>query len=343
MNKKILGGLLITIFTLITIYILFTSDEIENFPHIIKILDIRYLLLAISFMLLYLVVNSTIIYIIGKEITPNISYFRAVNLSFIGQYYSLITPLASGGQPAQVIEMKTKYDVPLMKATTLTVKKFIIYQVVVSIYAIIMFFIRYEFILNTYGNIVVFIIIGLLFNLISGIIIVLLAYTDIFVKKIGEFILKLMHKLRLFKNLTKDELFFHIDDYVKNIDDIKNNKKKMVILVILTFIQLTIYFSITYWIYLAFKQEGATYLDILSIQTIIYVVVSFIPTPGGAGATEGTFYILFKAFFNRGVLLYAMALSRLIVYYGNIVLSGSFIIGERVYKKIKVRSIKSVS
>jgi uncharacterized protein (TIRG00374 family) len=343
MNKKILGGLLITIFTLITIYILFTSDEIENFPHIIKILDIRYLLLAISFMLLYLVVNSTIIYIIGKEITPNISYFRAVNLSFIGQYYSLITPLASGGQPAQVIEMKTKYDVPLMKATTLTVKKFIIYQVVVSIYAIIMFFIRYEFILNTYGNIVVFIIIGLLFNLISGIIIVLLAYTDIFVKKIGEFILKLMHKLRLFKNLTKDELFFHIDDYVKNIDDIKNNKKKMVILVILTFIQLTIYFSITYWIYLAFKQEGATYLDILSIQTIIYVVVSFIPTPGGAGATEGTFYILFKAFFNRGVLLYAMALSRLIVYYGNIVLSGSFIIGERVYNKIKVRSIKSVS
>lgn len=334
-NKKFIGLLIIIVFTIITLYILFTSDEIENFPYIIKILDIRYLIIAIGSMLLYLIINSTIIYIIGREISPNISYLRAIYLSFVGQYYSLITPFASGGQPAQIIEMKNKYNVPFMKGTTLTVKKFIIYQVVVSLYAIIMFLFRFDFIMAKYSNIVIFIIIGLAFNLVSGIIIIMLAYTDYFVKKLGDVLLKILHKLKLFKKLTKEDLYTHIDEYVKNIDDIKNNKNKMLLLIILTILQLTVLFSITYWIYLAFRQEGATFIDILAIQTIIYVVVSFIPTPGGAGATEGTFYILFKVFFSKGVLLYAMALSRLIVYYGNIMLSGIIIVGTRVKDSIK--------
>lgn len=106
----------------------------------------------------------------------------------------------------------------------------------------------------------------------------------------------------------------------------------------MTFIQLTVYFSITYFIYLSLGQDGAHYIDILAIQTIVYVVVSFIPTPGGAGASEGSFYLLFKVFFSRDILLYAMALWRIIVYYGNMILSGLILLGVRIVTYFKKKN-----
>ncbi|GKX28374.1 phosphatidylglycerol lysyltransferase [Vallitalea longa] len=335
MKKKIIGIIIVVVFTIITLYLLSSSEEIAEFPELVKRLDLKFLYIAILLMLLYLLINSTIIFVIGKEISKEITFMKSVYLSFVGQYYSLITPFAAGGQPAQIFAMKSKYNIPISVGTTITVKKFLIFQVVVSLYAISMFFTKIHFIVNRYSGLIVFIVIGLCVNLFGGILIILLSYSKVLVVKILDFIILIAKKLHLAKRIKRDVIVEHIDDYVKNIEEIKNNKKTMITLIIMTFVQLTIYFSITYFIYLSLGSTGANYIDILAIQTIVYVVVSFIPTPGGAGASEGSFYLLFRVFFTRDVLLYAMALWRIITYYGNMIFSGLILLIVRIFGYFK--------
>lgn len=340
-KKKVIGIIIIVAFMIITFHIFRKSEEIADFPQLIKRLHWGYVYIAVGLMLFYILINGTIIYTAGKKISNEITFKRSMYLSLVGQYYSLITPFASGGQPAQIYAMKTKFNMPISVGTTITVKKFIIFQVVVSLYAVVMFLTKIDFILNKYAGIIMFIIIGLLVNLFGGILIILLSYSKSLVITLLDIIIAIAKKLHVSKFIHRDEIIEHIEDYVDKIDDIKNHKATMISLVVLTFIQLTAYFSITYFVYLALGGKGASYMDILAIQTIVYVVVSFIPTPGGAGASETSFYFLFKAFIAKDVLLYAMALWRLITYYGNMILSGTILLIVKIIDYIKRRGAVS--
>ncbi len=333
MNKKIIGIVFVAVFTALTLFILLTSEEISTFPDFIKNVNSFFLACAIGCMIVYLIVNAIIIYAIGRELDRGFHFKSAVYLSFVGQYYSLITPFASGGQPAQIYGLKTKYNMSIPKATSLTVKKFIIFQTVISLYSIFMFFFKLQFITKEYGPIILFIIIGLIVNLFGCVFIITLAYSRSLVNKILGIFMKIIKKLRIIKKFNEEKLYDHIDEYASCIQDIKNNKDVMIYLTLLTVLQLTVYFSITYFIYLAFGLNGAGYFDILAIQTVVYVVVSFIPTPGGAGASEGSFYVLFKVFFPKTVLLYAVALWRIIVYYGNMILSGIIVLIDKLRRR----------
>lgn len=344
MIKKVASVIMVVALIVITILVLINSEEITSFPELIYKMNRRYLVVAIICMLVYLSFNAIIIYIISKEISTEITFLNAIYITIVGQYYSLITPFASGGQPAQIYAMKSRYNIPISVGSTITIKKFIIYQLVISIYACIMFLIKLEFILENYSQLFILIIIGLISNLAGGILIILLFYSDYIVRKLINVIVNLITKIKirkLNKILNKDKINQQVDDYVKNIDEIKKNKKVMILLILITCVQLTIYFSITYFIYLSLGERGTSYFDILAIQTVVYVVVSFIPTPGGAGASEGSFYLLFKVFFSKNIILYAMTLWRIIVYYGNMTMCGIILLLYRVFSKNNKHKIKS--
>lgn len=333
MKKKNIGIILIIILTIVTFYIVLSSSDVEALPKIIHLLNPYYLLLAIGCMVLYMLANAVIIFVISKEITDNISFKRALYLCFIGQYYSAITPFASGGQPVQIMTLKNKYNVSVAKGTTITVKKFILYQVVISLSSMTMFFYSYnKMVLNYQKPLVIFIFIGLLCHLLISCAIIMLAYTDIYIKRILSLLLKLAQKVRLFRKTSTEEINKHLDEYVKNIDDIKNNKKTMFGLFLLTFAQIILLFSVTYFVYLSLGQRGAHYLDIISVQMMVYMVASVVPTPGNAGASEGGFYVLLQPFFPTRLIFYAMAIWRVLTFYGVMLLSGLVLLFVKFYK-----------
>lgn len=339
MNKKIFNIIVLVLLSTITLYIVFTSKELIALPELLNRTNTIYLLMAFGLMIIYILLNALIILIIGRNISPVFDFRKSFFLSLIGQYYSLITPFATGGQPAQVYVMKNKYNINYIKGTTITIKKFIIYQVVVSFYGLFLFLCRFNMILIHQSEMVFFIIIGLLSNGLGSIIILLLAYNDSIIKKILNKILSFMNRYKLFRRYDNNKLFKHIDEYTENIKEIKNNKMMMIKLIIITFIQLTVYFSITYMIYLSLGYSKANYIDILSIQIILYLVVSYIPTPGGVGASESGFYIMFGMFFPKEVLLYAMILWRVIIYYANLIFSGIVILIDSIFEKYLKRSL----
>ncbi|MBC7960513.1 MAG: flippase-like domain-containing protein, partial [Vallitaleaceae bacterium] len=219
---------------------------------------------------------------------------------------------------------------------TIMVKKHIVFQVVLSLFATFLFIYDWGYIHQHYTpTTIVLILIGLIGNFVMAIGIIMLAYTDVLVKKLLALLLRIAHKMKLFRKLEQVELNKHVDEFVKNIDDIKKNSKAMVGLVVVTLMQLIAYFSVTYFVYLGIGERGAHYMDILAVQVLVYMIASFIPTPGNAGASEGGFYVIFQPFFDSKILLYAMAIWRLITFYGLMLLSGVVVLLVKIYGSVK--------
>ncbi|NTW72828.1 MAG: flippase-like domain-containing protein, partial [Eubacteriaceae bacterium] len=177
---------------------------------------------------------------------------------------------------------------------------------------------------------------GLFAHVFFSLVLVLLSYTD-YLKKIIIFVFKKLKKLNLFKKSDEASFSLKLDEYSEYMTEMKDNKKAMFLIIFLSIIQITAYFSVTYFVYRAFRLDTFSFFDLLAIQSIVYIVVSFIPTPGNAVASESGFYVLFQPFFPPAVLIYAVLIWRFITYYLNIIFNGGVLI---IIKIIEIVSRK---
>lgn len=167
-----------------------------------------------------------------------------IKLSMIGEYYSAITPFATGGQPMQIYLLNNA-GVQVGTASSLMVTKLLVYQIVVTLYSIFMFIIKFNFLLKEAKLSFPFVMIGCLFNFIVVLTILGLFYNEKLIRKILSKLLLFGNRLNLIKDIKKseDKLNMNILDYKASIDSMKEDKKTTLILIITTFVQLTFYFS----------------------------------------------------------------------------------------------------
>lgn len=318
----------------LTIWILIRNNDVSNFPKLISNTNKIFLLLAFISMVLFWLCDAYIIYKMKDKLNIKGSFTSSFKLAMIGQYYSAITPFATGGQPAQVYSLVND-GAQVGTASSLMVTKLLIYQIVVTFYSIFMLVIKFSFLLAEAKLSFPFIITGCLFNLFASLLIIILFYNEVLIRKIFSKLIKFGNRLNLIKDIEKAEERLNKDllDYKISINNMKKDKKTTIILIIATFIQLTFYFSITYFVYLAVGFSKARYLDIIAIQSLHYMAVSLMPTPGTLGAAEGGFYILYNSIFPKNILTFAMVLWRFIDYYFGVIIGGTvtlvdFIFGE---------------
>ena len=323
MNKKLINYSVLIILILITSWIILSNNELENLPKLLLQTNKRYILLGVLAMCGNWLMNSVILQSIAKIIHSKFDFLKALKITMIGQYYSAITPFASGGQPAQIYHMKND-SFSLGKATSILMIKFIIYQIVVTIFSLSMFAFKLKFISNRISMALPFVIIGISISFTSIILIIGLFFNPKIIKTISTFILKLINRIKPLKNMERylKKIDHHLEEYMISITKIKESKLMAIWVFLLTLLQLTFYFSITYFVYRAMGFNKASFIEIIAIQSLLYMAVSFIPTPGAVGASEGGFHLLFKVFFTNNVLVYAMVLWRIISYYLCIILGG---------------------
>ena len=73
--------------------------------------------------------------------------------------------------------------------------------------------------------------------------------------------------------------------------------------IVVTMIQLTAYFAISYVIYRGFGQSGADFLTVISCQAFVYMISAFMPMPGAMGASEGSYVGYFSHVYNDATLV----------------------------------------
>lgn len=297
---------------------------------------IIYLEVAVFMMCLDWIFDGFILNNITETVYGKISYLKSLKIAVIGQYYSAITPFSTGGQPVQVYLM-SKDNISIAKGSTILFNKFIIYQMGVTSYSLIMLIFKIRFILNDAKAAVPFVMIGFIINLIVLAGIILLFYKPEWIKPIIVYCYKGLYKIGIMKDLDKNinKLDKSMEEYSESVTKIKENRKSSIKLFILTLIQLTCYFSITYFVYLALGLNGASFFDIIAIQSLVYMAASYIPTPGTAGASEGGYYLLFKPLFTKNFIGYALLLWRAISYYFKLIITGLVALIDMILRKRK--------
>lgn len=326
MSKKKINYVVLFLLIIFTSWLIVANNDFSRLPYLLKKINKIYCAIAIGFMFLYLMVNSVVLMNISEMVHSKLNFRKSFKIIMIGQYYSAITPFSTGGQPAQIYYM-TKDNISVGKATSILTIKLIIYQIVVTIYAITMFIFKWDYLVSHVSRALPFVVIGIFINFAGVIIILLLSFNEGIIKNIFGGILKILHKLKLIRNIDKhkNNAEKHLEEYTISIKQLKNHKVMLIKLLLMTFIQLTFYFGITYFIYIALGLKGASIIDIIAMQSLLYMAVSFMPTPGTVGASEGGFHIFFRFLFPKALLIYAMLLWRIISYYLCIILGGLII------------------
>ena len=322
----ILYGFLLLLICM-TVYLVSTTLDITLIPMIMKLVNKKFIFIGFLIMVLYIILECTIINILIKTIQKTKVRFLAVKIAMMGFYYNLVTPFASGSQPMQIYALN-KYDINLSKSIAIVTNKTVLFQTVVTIYSAVIIFLNIEVLKNELPSMLVLMSIGMVMNIVSllgGMLIVLTPNT---MKIIVKVIVNILYRLNIFKSLNKKihTINKFIDEYSYSIKLFIKNKKALCLSIILTIIQLTVFFSISYCVYKAFNLNGLSLFEVLSLQVFLYMSVSPIPTPGNVGANEVAFLTIFANVFPGNIIGYSVFLYSIYVYYFLVVVCGLFTI-----------------
>ncbi|AUN14165.1 lysylphosphatidylglycerol synthase transmembrane domain-containing protein [Paraclostridium sordellii] len=340
LNKNIIQYSFLVFILGITSYLVYKTLDINMLGKVVKMVDKKFIFLGMCAVIAHMLLEGLVLKIVIDSIHKVQTRFIGFKLATMGFYYNLITPFASGSQPMQIYVLN-KCKMPASKATAVIMNKSIIYQVVVTVYCSILVLLNTT-ILKELRGIMPLILIGIAINAFTLIMSMLVIYNPEKVKVATKFVIKRLAKFKLFKFLeTKiDKIENFADEYSTSVNLFIKNKKALFLTTIITVIQLSVYFSISFWIYKAFNLTGHTYVHMLTLQAFLYMAISPIPTPGNAGASELAFFAIFKSVFPKPLMGYAVFLYGGFVYYAVLVGSGIFTMITHHTMKKKVEKVK---
>jgi hypothetical protein len=336
--------LVIIILTGITFYILSQSGlKFADFLGILQEANLWFVLCGIICILLYMFIDAWILQLLMKDSKPDTPFKKGVTLAMNGQYYSLLTPSATGGQPVQVYKL-SKWGFSVANGTAVVVARFMIYQISMTVIAVFAFFTQYKWIGANVQTGQIFTIAGLTINTIIVIIIFLLALRPGIVMKLLNGLVSLGGKLHII-NETRQQRFKmrireFIDDYLIAIKELSVDIKRSLIYFILGILQIIFYFSIPFFIYKALGLEGYSWLQMTSVQALVYMAIIFIPTPGTAGVAEVGFTMFYAPIFGDAYLSVGLVLWRIISYYFMLIFSGIYVLISEVIAKRKQKNLE---
>ena len=140
-------------------------------------------------------------------------------------------------------------------------------------------------------------------------------------------VFKFLNRINLVKDWEKSESEIEkcLIEFHNNATLIAKNYKVVVRVAIINTAQLTVFYVIPYFIYRSLNLVGASMWNMLAAQTLVMMIVSITPLPGGSGGAEGGFALLFSMFF-KGEIFPAVILWRVITYYSCIFIGALFAI-----------------
>ncbi len=270
------------------------------------ILVVPCIVLVLAFVMLESVIIKYIFTTIGDR--PRIT--RCFLYSFVGFFFSLITPSASGGQPAQLIFMR-KDKLSVAHSTLVLILVTIGYKLVLVVLGGIALIIRPERIMVQIRDVEFWIWLGIILNVIAIAGMLVVVFVPSLAKKIIVFCVKLLNKINILKDRQKwlDKTNDMMEKYEDASRYIKSHKIVLINVFLLSVVQRVSLFFVTVVVYWSFHLHGTSIIDILVLQCLISVGADMLPLPGGMGITERLFLAIFQGAFGA-LTLPAMILSR---------------------------------
>lgn len=309
---------------------LFAAD-LDAIGDALKDFNIWWLVACIGALLLYWLMDGLLLHDITQYMYKAQPLSQSIKIGLIGLYYCALTPSSTGGQPMQVLYMK-RSNIPVGTATCIVCIKFVVYELSLCALYIAGMVARggYYYVHN--NDAFWLAILGFVINLVAVFCIILTIVNKKLVLNIGRWILKLLAKLKIIKNVEAKLEGFHntIEEYHTAASYISKYKLRALGSFFISVINLAFLFVIPYLIYLSFGYTQYNIFDIFVMESFLFLAVSFFPLPGAAGASEGGFMLFFGSFFGAATAV-AMLIWRFLTYYSILIVGSLLVVFDEVF------------
>jgi uncharacterized protein (TIRG00374 family) len=228
-----------------------------------------------------------------------VGLLRCLSYSFIGYFYSGITPSASGGQPMQLYYMqKDGNGLSDSSFVLLTVAFFS--RLVLSVIGVALLLFCHGMLTEYFQGYFFVYWLGLILNtLIAAAIFAVMALPQL-VRRVAGYAERLMVRLHVIKRSEErlEKMEEIIDGYQGAVRFMARHRKKAVQLFCFTFFQRVTLYVLTWFVYRSFGLGTDSFWRVVLLQAAIYVSVEMLPLPGSQGITELLYHNIFGAVFG---------------------------------------------
>lgn len=323
-------------------YLVFAGEG-EDLAHALSSMQWQWLVLGVAMVVLYWVLESCCLQVFSSDMFPKFKFRKTMTCTVIGQYFNCITPLSSGGQPFQAYYYD-RFGMPLSKSMPMLLCRFVTYQIATSTFCALVLLFRFHYFMDDNPALMTLVVIGFIGGL--GLLAMLLAaaFWRSGILRLMRFAFNLLAKLHLMKNPEEK-----IADVTKTIDEAYTEmhylfkKPKLFFKSMgITFVQLLEYFSISYVIMRGLGCDGDI-LTVISCQAFVYMISSFVPTPGAVGAAETSYALFFGTIYpNASFVALSTFIWRFLTFYFPIVVGMLVTLSVNRHEKASEYSSSSV-
>ena len=319
--KSFLKRNLITIIGIVlsvgmVIYFCLTTG-LEGFVQSFSRLNVTWLIAAVSCMLLYWLCEALALHVLIHHLYPHRRFRRTLRVAMIGQLYNAVTPFASGGQPMQLYEMTVNDHISMGNAGSILARRTIVFQACSTFSFAAALIYAYRFFREHVSEFSILTLAAMAVNVLYLGALILLTRSPRLTRSIGGKCIRLLHRLHLIKNPERATATVErqLDLFHSSTNAFSSAGKDQLLSCGITLVQLAGYFLIPYCLYRSFGLASTPAPLMMAAAAYVYSISAFIPLPGGSGAAEGSFYMLFLLFFSSVSIAPAMLLWRTITYY----------------------------
>lgn len=340
-NKKIyfLNIVIILAIMIGVLIYMITVDGIDNMLQVLQTVDYKWMTVGLICLILMWVAEAISVHIPLKKLYSKQTFANTFKVTMIGQLFNNLTPFASGGQAMQAYVFH-KNGIRASDSFSILAMRFIITQTTLIIFTILVVLSEIGFFLNIFKDLVWIGIIGIFLNILLVVLIFMMGNHPSFIVKLAKPILNFFSKIK-FGNfrLIKDKET-SLEKFKESTANFNNQFKKMkedkIILFKMIFyglIQSILYYLITYCVYKGFGNSGINFLQIVTTQALLMLIMTIFPTPGAGIGAEGGFLLLFSSIFKNGTINMSILFWRIFVFYLPIIVGALFFLPTKKEEK----------
>lgn len=338
-KKRVFQAALFLLIMFLTFYTLFSGRNLAEIGRCVMKMSPWYLAAAVGLALFFVCAEGFMIWYLLRAMKAKkdggkaSSLFRCIQYSFIGFFYSGITPSATGGQPVQLYYMNRDgnrgSDSTVVLMTVAVVYKFVL---VVMGFGILLFWsgpLRSEL-----GRYFPLYLLGLSLNVVLVFLILGVMLFPKVILKAALFFERLFIRMNIWKTSgeREEKIRDFIDSYQSAVTWLRGHRGKLLCVTFVTVLQRSSVFVLTYMVYLGFGLSGTDALRVILLQASVYIAVDMLPLPGAQGITELMYQTVFANVFTGSYLIPSMLVSRGVNFYFLLIVSLGVVLANRFVK-----------
>jgi len=301
--KKKLGNVLFFFAVMgLTIILICRNHDLGKVVRAIQNANMTWLFPAALSAFLFVFCECVIIWDLLRLLGHRTSLLQCLSYSFVGYFYSGITPSASGGQPMQLYYMhKDGNGLTDSTVVLLTVAFFSRFSLTIIGIFLLVFF---NGLLTQYFQGYYFVYwLGLILNTFIAFAIFAVMVWPKMVRRVISAADRLLVHFRLLRGSAEriQKIESVVEDYKGSVQLLVRHKKKALGLFLLTLFQRATLYVLTWFVFRSFIPRGGSFWTVVLLQAAIYVSVEMLPLPGSQGISELLYRSVFAPVFHASL------------------------------------------